>query len=142
MKITECLTAEHRVFSDQLRLIERAVGNPDLYPDAVLKVMVEMFAIPLERHAQTEEEVLFPALEAHLGRSAGPLAVMDAEHESIRQALGAISAGEDMRGQASRLIEVLRGHIQKEDRVLFPMAQELLGTEGLIHLAEECAKRS
>ncbi|MEE9185803.1 MAG: hemerythrin domain-containing protein [Candidatus Binatia bacterium] len=141
MKITECLAAEHRVFTEQIGLIERAIGDPDLYLDLALKAMVEMLSVPLERHTHTEEEVLFPALEAHLERTTGPLTVMDAEHQEIRQILDTISAGQDIRNQASRLVGLLQGHIQKEDRVLFPMAEQFFGTETLTHLAEKCSKR-
>ena len=136
MKITDCLTIEHQVFSDILGLIEEAMGNPDRYPDAALRAMVEALAVPLERHARTEEEVLFPALERYIERTTGPLAVMDAEHESIREALTAISSGQEIRSRTSRLLATLRGHIHKENRVLFPMAEEFLGAEALSHLTE------
>lgn len=141
MKITDCLAIEHQVFSDIVGLIEEAMGNPQRYPDAALRAMVEALAVPLERHARMEEEVLFPALEAYIERTTGPLAVMDAEHESIRESLTTISAGQGIRGQTTRLLATLRGHIHKEDRVLFPMAQEFLGTEALSHLAKECSTR-
>lgn len=136
MKMTECLATEHQVFLDQLEVIERAVKDAALYPDAAIKAMVEMLALPLERHARTEE-VLFRALEAYLERTTGPLAVMESEHQGIRQTLEAISDDLDVRGQTSRLTEMLRRHINKEDRVLFPMAEEFLGAETLSRLVDD-----
>lgn len=136
MKITEYLTTEHRVFTDQLVQIEKALEDRDRYPDAAVRAMVEMLAAPLERHARTKDEVFFPALETYLEGTDGPLAVMGAEHEKIRQALAALVAGQDVRELTLQLLEVLRGHIHKENRVLFPMAEEFLGPEELSRLAE------
>ncbi len=66
---------------------------------------------------------------------------LTAEHQKIRQALSAIAGGKEVRMQASQLVEILREHIQKEDRILFPLVQQFLGTETLVHLAEECSRR-
>ena len=83
-------------------------------------------------HFALEEEALFPMLARHLGTAQGPLAVMDAEHVAFRDLLrelqDALAAG-DVPGQrdaAAAVIDLLRGHIHKEDHVLFPMATHVL----------------
>lgn len=138
MKLTESLMIEHHVFSEQFQHLEEALRHPEQYPDAVIRAIVEALAISIERHARTEDDVLFPALETYLERTSGPLAVLEAEHEKIRGAMATITAGQDIRGQTTRLIEILRQHIHKEDRVLFPMAEEFLGPENLTRLAQAC----
>ena len=86
------------------------------------------------QHFRLEEQALFPLLAGHLSPEQGPLAVMHAEHASFRELLAgltnALRAGnrDAQRTHAAQLIELLRGHIAKEDQVLFPMAARLLST--------------
>jgi hemerythrin-like domain-containing protein len=87
------------------------------------------------QHFTLEEHALFPLLAHHLSQVDGPLAVMNAEHESFRELLNAldaaIAAGDARRQQvgAAALIELLRKHIAKEEHVLFPMSLQLLSPE-------------
>jgi hemerythrin-like domain-containing protein len=86
-------------------------------------------------HFAVEEQALFPILARYLGQGQGPLAVMNAEHISIRELLrnlGAAVRSNDAGGQrtyATELIALLEAHIAKEDQVLFPMASRLLSPE-------------
>ena len=83
-------------------------------------------------HFVLEEEALFPQLALHIGVDGGPLAVMNAEHAEFRSLLEdlgvALRAGDvaAQRHNTEALIELLRGHIFKEDHVLFPLALRLL----------------
>lgn len=86
-------------------------------------------------HIRREEDVLYKALEEFLPRDTGPLAVLRAEHHDISAAferLCALGRGFDqgdiseegfaeMQVTGRRLIQVLRDHVYKEDRVFFPM---------------------
>lgn len=86
-------------------------------------------------HFTLEEEALFPIMARHLGTGQGPLAVMDAEHAAFRDLLralqDALAAGDapGQRAAAAEIIDLLRGHIHKEDHVLFPMAIHVLNAE-------------
>ncbi len=94
------------------------------------------FAVGLRRHIGFEEELLFPAFEVASGMppSAGPTAVMRAEHREIRELLDQI-AGEI--GNAAAPVESLRrsfhavlgDHNLKEEHVLYPGTDQLLGPE-------------
>lgn len=87
------------------------------------------------RHFTLEEEALFPLLGHHLSHEMGPLAVMLSEHAQFRQLQEglshAVESGDRDRQQAcaQALIELLHAHIAKEDNVLFPMAEHLLGPD-------------
>lgn len=88
-------------------------------------------------HFSLEEEILFPELARIPSIAAGPLRVMEAEHDSFRDLL-ARGKEEHARGDdaglgrtAADLAALLQTHIAKEDRVLFPMALEVLGAERL-----------
>ncbi len=90
-------------------------------------------------HHGQEEDLLFPELEGRgMPRDAGPIAVMLREHEMGRGLVGHMKkALPEARGgspdarkilvNAGRgYIQLIRAHIQKEDNVLFQMADQLV----------------
>ncbi len=76
-----------------------------------------------------------------MSREKGPVAVMLAEHEEARRLTRAMrAAAEQMQGgdpsaasqvvqNALSYVKLLRQHIQKEDRVLFPVADRAIPAE-------------
>ena len=100
------------------------------------------FSVGLLRHIQLEEELLFPAFErlAGMPRDQGPTAVMREEHAEIRDALGTLceAVGRAARGElegartrfehgVKALLDVLGEHNLKEEQVLYPTVDSLLG---------------
>jgi hemerythrin-like domain-containing protein len=85
-------------------------------------------------HHGKEEGILFPALvAAGMSEHSGPIAVMLAEHmqgrDYIKQMDGAIAAGPDyvtFAYAARGYSLLLKNHIQKENYVLFQMAEDAL----------------
>lgn len=103
-----------------------------------------------ECHHGKEEAVLFPALEkAGIPREGGPVGVMLYEHDQMRGALRAVGeaverlrAGEvgaegDIVRHAGDYAGTLRRHIDKENNVLFRMAEMRLGPDQEKQLAEQ-----
>jgi hemerythrin-like domain-containing protein len=144
MRPTEELAAEHEVILAMLevlaavavRLAERPVPQEDL---ARILEFLKVFADAC--HHGKEEEWLFPALErAGVPREHGPIGVMLAEHEAgraliremgaalglLRETGGGITAFAEAAG---RYAELLRRHIDKENQVLFPLADRVLAPE-------------
>lgn len=85
----------------------------------------------LRSHNEAEEHLLFPLLDPHFP-GGGPTFVMRAEHqhvwglmERLNRALAARN-GEEAKEVGWALIEFLRSHIEKENRILYPMAERLL----------------
>jgi len=129
----ELLTDQHQHVVAQLAAAEAAMttagGGTDL----------AAFAAYLEHevmdHFGLEEQALFPILARHLSLAQGPLAVMNAEHVAFRDLLNSLAVSlrtgdlETQAVHAQELIRLLRGHIAKEDHVLFPMASQLLSAE-------------
>jgi len=87
-------------------------------------------------HHGKEEDILFAEMQANgFPANAGPLAVMLAEHDEGRRLTGRMAAVaeqagawsaadlEQVRDAAHGYTELLRGHIHKEDNILYPMAQ-------------------
>jgi len=87
----------------------------------------------MERHFQKEEDTLFPAFEQATGNAMGPTRVMRLEHRQMRDALAEMSnalAGgdlEDYLGQAETLLILMQQHNIKEEQILYPMCDQILG---------------
>jgi regulator of cell morphogenesis and NO signaling len=90
------------------------------------------FAVGLRRHIRFEEEILFPTFEARVGVSpeAGPTAVMRGEHrdiEALIEAVGRALGGDDAPlPLRAELHHVLGQHNLKEERVLYPVTDQVL----------------
>jgi hemerythrin-like domain-containing protein len=99
-------------------------------------------------HHAKEEKLLFPILEERDRGAAGQVSVLLSEHDAGREAVRGIvdslpRAGED---EAARAVVaenlklyafLLRMHINKEDTVLFPLADQLLSDQEMELLAED-----
>ncbi len=141
MKLTDALRGEHGVFYAQFDYLEQAV--PAVEDLAILKVQAAMLASALATHAQLEEELLFRALDPHLGEM-GPLSIMRADHEQIEQALAQIPDLTDLAETQQQLlgvVEVAREHFAREEQILFELAPESLGDEMLRDLGAKWAER-
>ena len=88
----------------------------------------------MRRHLAMEEEVLFPAFEAASGMGdGGPTAVMRMEHQQMRGLLDQIAEAMDS-GDAQEALDIgdtllmlVQQHNVKEEGMLYPMAENLLG---------------
>ena len=139
---TAVLKSEHRVIEPVLDAMERQSGRPaiDL---AFFRKAVDFFRSFGDRcHHAKEEDELFPVLEsAGIPREGGPIGCMLAEHEQGRRLIRIVADNLDaavggdqaaavaMRRAATDYIALLRLHIQKEDTVLFAMADQVIGAE-------------
>jgi hemerythrin-like domain-containing protein len=98
------------------------------------RALAAEFASGLRRHIGLEEELLFPEFERLAGMSphAGPTAVMRHEHRRIEGFLATLErtigeAGAQADEARAGLLGVLVGHNVKEEQVLYPTADRLLG---------------
>lgn len=94
-------------------------------------------------HHGKEEGFLFPALmQAGVPEQGGPIGVLLAEHAQGRQLIArmadGLSGGNVMQlvAAAQQYILLLRAHIQKENQVLFPLAERVLTPAQLAALNE------
>jgi uncharacterized protein (DUF2249 family)/hemerythrin superfamily protein len=94
------------------------------------------FAHGLRRHIAFEEALLFPAFEGRTGGSAheGPTAAMRAEHREIEQRLHDMECRftrpeDPMTGARAAFHELMHDHNFKEEQVLYPATDRLLGED-------------
>lgn len=94
----------------------------------------------LRRHIYLEERILFPAIRR--GAMAMPVAVMMSEHGEIWRAIDALvelvdAGATDRIGSAGRhLLDQLAEHNDKEEQVIYPVADTGLGPDQTAELAD------
>jgi hemerythrin-like domain-containing protein len=140
------LSGEHRVILQVLAVVEAmahasALTRQIATTDA--REALEILRLFADRcHHGKEEDILFPALEA-LVPGFGPTQVMRAEHVDGRALIRGIGAAIDSCDAAAfttaalGYVELLRAHIEKEDEILFRMAQDMLSPEQDAALLDE-----
>jgi hemerythrin-like domain-containing protein len=139
MTATEQLKAEHNGIKLMLRIIEkmceRLESGNDVDAEHLERVLEFLRVFADKCHHAKEEELLFPALEnAGVAREGGPIGVMLTEHNKARQLVKSIGEGIAQykagdAGAAAKIvvnarnyIRILTAHIDKEDNVLYPLA--------------------
>lgn len=154
MKATTDLKEEHGGVKVMLGIIGKACdrleagkGVDPLHLDQIL----EFLTVFVDRcHHAKEEDFLFPSLEqAGVSKEGGPIGVMLLEHQKGRDFIRGMSAeipgvkrgdgpaiGRFVRN-ASGYRELLLAHIDKEDNVLYPMADALLSEDKNRELAKD-----
>ena len=131
--VTDVLRDEHRVILRALRLLDagtdRLAGGGALPANWWERVIQWFRAFADRNHHAKEERYLFPALaKAGVPAEGGPVAVMLAEHAEGRELIGAMR-DEDTAPRvdaARRYVRLLGDHIDKENGVLFPLAEAVL----------------
>lgn len=141
MKITDAFLGEHAQLYAQFDYLQQA--TPAAESLAVAQSLAAGLTATLASHAHLEDELLFSALDRHLGPM-GPLAVMRMEHEQIEGLLDQIPTAQEL-GQAQGLlqhaVQVAHTHFAKEEQILFPLAEQVLGGETLTGLAAQWGQR-
>ena len=154
MKPIEDLKMEHEAVKITLRVLESICNKADkageiANPDH-LEQLIEFFKTFVDRcHHGKEEELLFPALEeVGVSRQGGPIGVMLKEHQlgrdyvaKMNAALRRYSEGDreavlDLTKNARAYITLLNQHIDKENNVLFALADNNLSDEKQVELWE------
>lgn len=94
------------------------------------------FCRTMERHFAMEEGILFPAFEDETGmHGAGPTEIMRSEHAQIRSLIdemkGAVAARdkEQYLGLSETLLVLMQQHNLKEEGMLYPMMDQVLGSQ-------------
>lgn len=142
MKAIEDLKREHRVIELVLTGLEhiarRAEAERRVDRERADKALEILRNFADRCHHGKEERHLFRLMEERgVPRESGPIGVMLTEHEQGRAhvrallesvaeaAAGAEQAVGSFAEQAADYVALLRQHIQKEDNVLYPMAERL-----------------
>lgn len=143
---TEILSAEHRVILRVLSCLEaivaEATAHGKLSAEPATSAIAFFRGFADQWHHAKEEKHLFSLMEQRgIPRSSGPIGVMLNEHDLGRAQVRGMDAAvesaaqgqpESLRafvGHARLYIELLRAHIQKEDGILYPMANQVFSDQ-------------
>lgn len=97
----------------------------------------------LTLHIAFEEDELFPAFEEATGQRGGPTEVMRIEHADMRELLTALGSAvprvdpEGCTAELARLRAMLQEHNVKEEAVLYPACDHLLGARTELQAAAQ-----
>jgi len=146
MRPTEDLMNEHKVITHVLEAASKEASgissSHGIRPELIEKLLDFFRGFVDKCHHTKEEKHLFPMLEKRgMSHDSGPIAVMLSEHTVGRRRIaniasllpaartndqGAIiSIAENLTGY----VALLQSHIEKENKVLFPMADKILSNE-------------
>ena len=101
-------------------------------------------------HGKEEDRLFVKMVEAGFDRDSGPVAVMLSEHDAGRQEVRGLLALGNGSGpltkaeraealeHASQFVPLLYAHIQKENNILYPMAQNTISPEEFEALNDSC----
>jgi len=148
MNPIEKLVDEHKNILRGIAILENGAakleGGANIPPDFFRGMIDFIRSYADQYHHAKEENILFVSLEkAGFPPDQGPVGVMLAEHDQGRRfvagmenaneqyAEGETAFIEDIVENARDYIYLLRQHIDKEDRVLYPMAVNALGKSGM-----------
>lgn len=143
--ILDFLGSDHRACDDVFASAEAAVAQKKW--DSA-RSLFDRFRAAMARHLAMEEDVLFPAFESRTCMSSGPTQIMRMEHAQMRDLLqemaNAVAAGNQggYLGLSETLNMLMQQHNLKEESMLYPMSDRLLGDarDGLIRDMEARAK--
>ncbi len=141
MKITDVLRAEHAVFHNLFDHIEATVPKARTLAEVKgLAVVVEKLHAP---HSKTEDDLFIEPLEPYFDQM-GQRETFHDEHEHIEAALAKVGAAKTLKDAKKILLNAIaasRKHFDKEERVVFPLAERILKAKTLNDLGEEWLHR-
>ena len=136
MKITEALFAEHLVFHNMFDHLEATV--PKLKTLAEVKSLAALMESLLKSHSDTEDELFIGPLE-HCFEQIGQRDAFLEEHQEIDDSLRTLRQAKQLKQARQLLLAAVaysRRHFDKEERIVFPMAERVLKTKTLTALGQ------
>ena len=160
----DILKREHERVLENLGLLRGAIlclKSGNLAPQSAiqekgiehLSKVVDFFDKDVGLHFRREEEVLFPALEKHIGVEKSPTRLLLKEHNEIWQWYNRLkeklvelqgTGGESSEAVTAQIQDIsnhieplLREHIKKENESLFPLARRLLSEDEIERISSK-----
>lgn len=141
MRITDALLGEHGTLVAQFDRIE--LSHRHLALVAEVREQAALLSSALLSHAQLEDELLFDRVMA-LGGDRDLMVRMADQHSSIAASLALAQGTDDLARARSALLKAVaeaRDHFALEERMVFPLAETLLGERALHELGAVWGER-
>jgi len=136
MKITEALLAEHLVFHSMFDHIETLA--PGLKTLGELKAVAAVLGTMLKVHADTEDDLFLGPL-GHCFEQIGQRDSFLEEHQEMDAGLQLVQSASRVKEAQELLLAAIRHsrrHFDREERIVFPMAERLLNQSTLEQLGQ------
>ncbi len=136
IKITEALLAEHVVFHSLFDTLEQML--PRMRSLNEVRALAELLESMLGAHSKVEDQLIIEPLD-HCFEEFGQQETFHQEHEEIDAALALCLKCRDLRKARRLLMDVVvasRNHFDKEERLVFPMAEKALNAKTLVLLGD------
>jgi hemerythrin-like domain-containing protein len=154
---TEDLIREHNTITEMLSIMSKIAGNIESgkgFDTSDVEKIIDFHRTFTDKcHHGKEETSLFPALvQMGIAENNGPIGVMLLEHNIGRGYInGLISGVEDFKSNFAKsngliaacltnYVNLLQTHIQKEESVLFPMANKVLNEQKQTEISKQFEK--
>lgn len=134
MKITDVLRAEHAVFHNLFDHIEAVL--PRTKTLAEVKTLTTVAETLLAPHSKTEDDLFMDPLE-HCFDQIGQSDLFHEEHKLIDAELAKVQKARDLKTAKKLLLSAVarcRDHFDKEERIVFPLAEQTLKVKTLSEL--------
>ena len=119
----DILRKEHEKVLKILDSLEKNLDKKDIKQS---KDNISILEREFDKHSlNKEEKVLFPEIEKFIPREGGPTGMMIIEHKDLTESIKIFKNEKDfdkLSGIGSHIISLLREHIDKENNMLFMMA--------------------
>jgi hemerythrin-like domain-containing protein len=141
MKITEALLAEHVVFHNIFDHIEHVL--PKLKTLAEVKGWAGLMEGLLLAHGKTEEDLVFAPLNHYL-EQLGQRDSFEHEHREIDDSLLQVKTARRLPEARQLLLLAVtasRKHFDREERIVFPLAEQVMKDETLAELGKVWMKQ-
>jgi hypothetical protein len=136
MKITEALLAEHLVFHSMFDRLETMA--PKLKTLAEVKTVAGLMESLLKAHSDTEDDLFMGPLE-HCFEQIGQRESFHEEHVEIDENLKLVQKAKQLKRAQNLLLAAVtysRGHFEREERIVFPLAERVLKSKTLTALGQ------
>jgi hemerythrin-like domain-containing protein len=136
MKITEILFAEHQVFHNLFDYIEVTLSRSKSL--AEVKLVAALMEAMLEAHSRTEDELFIGPLE-HCFEQIGHRETFHQEHDEIEGNLKQARKAKQLKSARKLVLAAVvasRKHFDKEERIVFPLAERVLNAKTLSSLGK------
>jgi hemerythrin-like domain-containing protein len=157
MKATQQLKDEHEGIKLMLKIMETISNDlgkgKELNVTYYEKILEFVKGFADKCHHGKEEDILFPALINHgISKEGGPIAVMLYEHQLGRDHIKSLSAAfnefkagnkqaiKNIVSDSMSYVHLLRNHIEKENNILFMMADRVLDEKEQLKIFDDFEK--
>jgi len=145
MQATKQLKEEHKAVKQALKILEKICKKLDkgeeVNPQHIQNLLEFLRVFVDKCHHSKEEGVLFPAMEkAGVPNEDGPIGMMLIEHDLGRGFIKRMVEGKEFTKNARNYIALLSDHIDKEDNILYMIADMHISPEEQKKLLKEFDK--